>query len=306
MQAALLLRRILELQPDHRLARQALVDTLMRRGEWEEAGREAAKLLERFPEDADSIYLAAAVAFRRNEFQRAVQLADKVLALKAGHRQAAAYRLRAFSHFMLEDYEGFRHDLEQLLAVDPANADAHYHLGRYYYENQQFNEGLAALERAVALDPSHYKAHYFLGWCRQAQGDLAAAEAGYRRSIEVVEARHVRYGWPYTDLGELLVTKGDYAGGLSWLYRGIRNDPDLPYSRYKYASALMREQATPEVEEHLLKAVELDPGYTEAFYLLGRYYQAVGEMEKAKSAFARFQELRRNPVASPYGVRRGR
>jgi hypothetical protein len=39
---------------------------------------------------------------------------------------------------------------------------------------------------------------------------------------------------------------------------------------------------------------------------LGRYYQAVGEAEKAKSAFARFQELRRNPVASPYGVRRGR
>lgn len=300
------MRRILEMRPDHRLARQALVDSLMRRGEWDEANREAALLLERFPEDPDAIYLAAAVAFRRNEFQRAVQLADQVLALKGGQRQAAAYQLRAFSHFMLEDYEGFRRDLEQLLEVDPTNADAHYHLGRYYYENQQFTEGLAALEKAVALDPSHYKAHYFLGWCRQAQGDLAAAETGYRRSIEIVEAQRVRYGWPYTDLGELLVTKGDYAGGLSWLYRGIRNDPDLPYSRYKYASALMKEQATPEVEEHLLKAVELDPGYTEAFYLLGRYYQAVGETEKAKSAFARFQELRRNPVASPYGVRRGR
>ncbi len=305
-QATGLLRKILELRPEHRLARQALVDALMRQGQWDEAGREAELLLERFAGDPDSVYLAAAVAFRRNEFQRAVELADRVIALKAQHRQAAAYQLRAFSHFMLEDYEAFRRDLEQLIQADPSNADAHYHLGRYYYENQQFTQGLDALEKAVALDPSHYKAHYFLGWCRQAQGDLAAAEAGYRRSIQEVEAQQVRYGWPYTDLGELLVTKGDYAGGLSWLYRGIRNDPDLPYSRYKYASALMKDQPTPEVEEHLLKAVELDPGYTEAFYLLGRYYQAVGDGEKAKAAFERFQELRRNPVASPYGVRRGR
>lgn len=303
-EAVRLLREVLRQDEKHRLARQALVDVLMRRGEWNAADTEINTLLRLFADDADSVYLAAAAAFRRNQFEQAVQHATRVLELAPG--RAAAFQLRAFSRFMLEDYDGFRQDLESLIAVNPAHADAHYHLGRFYYENQQFTEGLAALEKAVTLDPNHYRAHYFLGWCRQAQGDLESAEASYRRSVEVVEAQQIRYGWPFTDLGELLVGRGDYTDGLGWMYRGIRNNPELPYAHYKYASALMKETPTSEVEIHLLKAVELDPGYTEAYYLLGRYYQASGENEKAKSAFAKFQELRQNPVASPYGVRRGR
>ena len=85
----------------------------------------------------------------------------------------------------------------------------------------------------------------------------------------------VSYGWPFTDLGELLVTEGQYDEGLGWMYRGVHNDPGLPYTHFKYAEALLKTEESAEIEQHLKKAIELDPGYTQAYYLLGRYYSKV-------------------------------
>jgi tetratricopeptide (TPR) repeat protein len=302
--AADLLKQVLDKNPLLKNPRLVLVDLLMRLGRGEEAGNQADTARLQFPNDPQVLLVGAAVAFHRAQFEESEKLASEVI--KASPDNSEAYRIRAFSRFMLENYDGYISDLKSLLEHDPTNADAYYHLGRWYYENQQFTEGLAELEKATQLDPTHYKALYFLGWCQQAQGNLEAAKESYRKSIQVIQERKVAYGWPFSDLGDLLITEGDYDSGLGWLYQGVRNDPNLPYSRYKYATALMKEAPTGEVEIELLAAVKLDPGYTEAFYLLGRYYQAVGEKDKSKQAFARFQELRQNPEASPFGVKRGR
>lgn len=302
--ATSLLERALEQDPFHKPARLVVIDLYMRLAKGEQASEHVAYLRRLYPHDPQAAYLSAAVAFHRARFEDAERLAGEAIALRPN--SVDAYRVRAFSRFMLEDYPGYIEDLKAIVERDPGNADAYYHLGRFYYENQQFTEGLATLEKSTQLDPHHYKALYFLGWCRQAQGDLEPAKASYRKAIEVIQAQKVSYGWPFADLGDLLITEGKYGDGLGWLYQAVRNDPDLPYALYKYASGLMKEAPTAEVEEQLLKAVQLDPGYTEAFYLLGRYYQAVGEREKSKEAFARFQELRENPEASPFGVKRGR
>ena len=299
-----LLEQALAKNPLLKNPRLVLIDLLMRLGRGEEAGKEVDTARVQFPNDPQVLFVSAAVAFHRARFEEAERLAGEAIGLSPNN--AEAYQLRAFSRFMLENYEGYIADLKALIEHDPSNADAYYHLGRWYYENQQFTEGLADLEKSTELDPNHYKALYFLGWCQQAQGNLADSKESYRRSVRVIQSQKVSYGWPFSDLGDLLITEGDYDDGLGWLYQGVRNDPNLPYSRYKYASALMKETPTGEVEVHLLKAVQLDPGYTEAYYLLGRYYQAVGERDKSKEAFARFQELRQNPEASPFGVKRGR
>jgi len=298
------LREALNTDPGNKAARMVLVDVLMRLMQWDEAEIEIEILRKRFPRDSQIAYLAAAVAYRKGDFESANQLAGTSIDL--GNAPSQAFKIRAFARYMTNDNEGFKTDLEQLIEMEPGDSEAYYHLGRYYYENQQFNEGIGLFEKATELDPSSYKAHYFLGWCQQAQGDLSSAKESYKSSIRIIDRKQVRYGWPFTDLGELLITEGEYESGLGWQYRAIRNDPQFPYGRYKYASTLMKEGSSPEVEQHLLVAIKFDPGYTEAYYLLGRYYQGNGEMDKAKEAFAKFQELRKNPKVSPYGVRRER
>jgi tetratricopeptide (TPR) repeat protein len=302
--AANSLHEALDIDPDNRDARVVLVDVLMRLRRLDEAEAEIATLRNKFPRDSQVAYIAAAAAYSKGDFEAAGQLAGESIRLP--NTPSQAYKIRAFSRYMLSDDEGFKSDLEQLVEREPDNAEAYYHLGRYYYEAQQFNEGITFFKKATELDPNAYKAHYFLGWCQQAQGELASAKESYKRAISIIDQQQARYGWPFTDLGDLLITEGEYESGLGWHYRAIRNDPQFPYGRYKYASALMKEEASAEAEQHLQVAIKLDPGYTEAYYLLGRYYQGIGERDKAKEAFAKFQELRKNPQASPYGVRRER
>ena len=301
-EAVSFLREVLEVEERNNLARQALVDVLMRLMRWDEAQAEAHLLRLQFPKDPRVSFLAAAVAFRRGQFERASQLAQECLALDANYMQA--YNILALSRFMLQDYEGFKTNLVALIERDPNNADAHYHLGRYYYEKKLYLEALAAFNKATELDPRHYKAHYFLGWCQRVKGDLEEGKKSYKKAVEIIEQRKVNYGWAYSDLGELLIIEGKYDEGLGWLYRGIRNDPQLPYSHLKYASALLQKETSKEIENHLQLAVRLDSNYVEAYYVLGRYYRTIGDKERAREAFTKFQELRKNPQPSPYGVRR--
>jgi tetratricopeptide (TPR) repeat protein len=188
--------------------------------------------------------------------------------------------------------------------MDPTDPDPHYHLGRYYYEKQLFTESVEAFETALRIDPRHYRSHYFLGWCQQARGDLEAAKASYEKAIEIIDFSGISYGWPYSDLGDVLIIQGRREAGIKWLRRAVRNDPELPYTHYKYASGLFKTETPGDIEKLLQAAVELDPGYTEAYYLMGRYYQKVGERAKAQASFATFKKLKANPVPSPSGVRR--
>jgi len=302
-EAVPILREILSRDKQHALARKALIDVLMRLLRSDEAWEETGILREQYPEDPQAAYMAAAVAFRRGDFQQASELAAQAIALD--DQYVEAYRLRAFSFFLMKDYDNYKANILALLEKKPNDAEAYYHLGRYYYESNMFTDGIEAFKKATALDPNLYKAYFFLGWCQQAGGDTEAAKQSFRTSARIVQTARINYGWPFTDLGELLVTEGRYEEGLGWLYRGVRNDPNLPYTHCKYAEALLKAEKSGEIEQHLLKAIELDPGYTQAYYLLGRYYSKAGEREKAKEALAKFQELRKNPTVSPQGVRRG-
>ena len=66
----------------------------------------------------------------------------------------------------------------------------------------------------------------------------------------------------------------------------------------------MNKDMIPEIEQELNKAIKLDPGYTQAYYLLGRYYTKIGDKDRAKVAYTKFSELKSNPEPSPFGLRR--
>ncbi|HEY3131445.1 MAG TPA: tetratricopeptide repeat protein [Acidobacteriota bacterium] len=296
------LKQALQLDERNKLAREALVDVLMRQGRWNEAVSNVQLLRLYFPQNGDVAFLAAAVAFRTGQFPLASKLAAECLS--RGDHRAEVYKILALSRFMLNDYEGFKINISALLARNPDDADAHYHLGRYNYEVKNYVEGINAFKKTVQLDPDYFKAYYFMALCLQAGGDPDESKKNFRKAIEIIERKKIAYGWPFADLGELLVGEGRYEDGLGWLYRGIRNDSGLPYTHFKYASALLKKEESSEIEGELQSAIRLDPNYAEAYYLLGRYYNKINDREKAQAAFAKFDQLKKNPQPSPFGVRR--
>jgi tetratricopeptide (TPR) repeat protein len=245
---------------------------------------------------------SAVLAFKAGQIERAAELARKCI--DSGTVSGDAHKLLGICSFLLKRFDEYLVNMTKAAELNPKDAEIQYHLGRYMFEVKEYKAAMDRFTQTINLDPDNYKALYFLAICKQGNSDEKGAVEDFHKAIGIIERKKAKYSWPYADLGDLLSLQGDYEAGLSWAYRATRNDPSQPYGHYIYARLLMKKDPTPEIEQELTRAVQLDPGYTQAFYELGRYYAKTGDQERAKAAYAKFNELKNNPVPSPFGVRR--
>ncbi len=297
-----LLEQALQQQSQHKAARKALIQLLMRQARAKEAEDHIATFARLYPEDTEPTFLRAALAFQNGQIPQAASFAQQCL--ERGDKRAEVYKLLAICEYLQQQYDKFELHINAAAKQNPLDAEPYYHLGRYYFENKRYEEALTRFTVVFKLQPDHYKAHYYAGLVYEGQNELAQAKQAYQTCISIIERLKVRYAWPYAELGKLLTNGDDYERGIGWLYRAVRNDPESPYAHYGYAKALFRKEASPEVKAELLTALKLDPGYGDALYLLARFYQKTGAVELAKETFTRFEEVKKNPVPSPFGVRR--
>jgi tetratricopeptide (TPR) repeat protein len=253
----------------------------------------------------NSLIEKAQANLARGELADAAALLERALSLEENGRNAAElYKRLALVEYLLQRFEGFDKHIREAIRLNPLDADAHYQLGRRLFEEKRYREGIGSFQRAIKIQPSHYKARYYAGLVHEGENEIEGAKLEYQAAIRIIEELKIRYAWPFTDLGKLLVNEGDYERGVGWLYRAARNDPKSPHAWYHYAKALFQKEPNFEVKEALLAAISLDPGYSEAYYLLARYYQKTGDERLSKETFAKFEELKKNPIPSPYGLRR--
>jgi len=301
-QAASALRQAIALDEKHKSARKALIRLLLLQGKLKEAEEQVQTFARLHPEETEAVFLRALVAFQNGQLQQASELAEECL--KRGDSRAEVHKLLAMSEYLQRHFDKFETHIREAAKLNPLDPDPHYHLGRYYFEDKRYDQALGAFKKAFELQPDHFKSHYYAGLIHEGQNNIEAAKQEMQAAIRVIDRMKLRYAWPYADLGRLLVNEEDYDRGIGWLYRAVRNDPESPYARYHYAKALFRNGATFEVKQELMEAIKLDPGYGDAYYLLARYYQKTGEAQRAKETFAKFEEIKKNPAPSPYGVRR--
>lgn len=296
------LERLVSREDTNEQARLALTDVLMRMGRWKEAESQARILANQFPAKTEPVYLLAQVALRRGDPASARELAGRCL--ERGDQRPEIYKVLALAEYLLQRTELFEGHIRAVLQKNPRDAEAQYILGRYLYETQQYRQALIAFQAVHAIQPEHYKAHYYAGLICQASGDTDLARAEFLAAIRIIESKQIRYAWPFADLGRALNDAGETEKAIDWISRGIRNDPTCPKTYYEYARALFQQRVDSEVGRALLEAVRLDPGYSDAYYLLARYYRKTGENQAADHVLEKFRDLKANPVPSPYGLPR--
>jgi tetratricopeptide (TPR) repeat protein len=294
--------RVLTVQETNERARLALTDVLMRMSRWTDAENQARILSRQFPADTEPVYLRAVIAMRRGEPQTSRDLASRCLVL--GDTRPEVYKVLALAEYALGQNDAFETHIRAVLRTNPSDAEAQYFLGRYLYEIQHYDQSLRVFQSVLEMEPEHYKSHYYSGLLYGAAGNESRARQEYLAAIRVIESKGVRYAFPYADLGRQLAETGELDDAIQWLTRGMRNDPDCPKAHYEYARALFQKGVEPEIEKSLQEALRLDPGYTEAYYLLARYYKKLGESQLASQALARFKDLKDHPLPSPYGLHR--
>src|SRR5215831_12785002 len=287
------LRQAVALDEKHKPARKALIQLLLLQGDLKEAEEQVQTFARLHPEETESSFLRALVAFQGGRFEQASEMAEACL--KRGDGRGEVHKLFALSEYLQRHFDKFETHIREAAKLDPLDPDPHYHLGRYYFEDKRYEQALGEFRKAIELQPDHFKSRYYAGLVHEGQNDIETAEREMQAAIGVIDRLKIRYAWPYADLGRLLVNEGDYDRGIAWLYRAVRNDPASPYARYNYARALFRDGATFEVKQELMEAIKLDPGYGDAYYLLARYYQRTGEPQLAKDTFAKFEEIKKNP-----------
>jgi tetratricopeptide (TPR) repeat protein len=296
------LERVLSREQTNKQARLALVDVLIRMARWVDAESQARILTSQFPEETEPIYLLAQIALRRGDPASANEFASRCL--EHGDNRSEIYKVLALAEYLLQRTDQFEAHIRVVLERNPRDAEAEYLLARYLYETKQHRQCLSAFQAVLAIQPEHYKAHYYAGLVYQLNGDPDRAKAEFLTAIRIIESKQIHYAWPFADLGRQLADAGDLDAAIDWLSQAIHNDPTCPKAYYEYARALFHKGPLPEIEKTLIEAVRLDPGYTDAYYLLARYYRKSDKNLAADRVLARFRDLKAHPMRSPYGVPR--
>jgi len=162
--------------------------------------------------------------------------------------------------------------LEQAVALDPGFAQAWAALAHSYLIMQWFggwNNVYAldrmkqALDKALELDPTQPEAHAGLGYYQYgAQRDFAAAEASFRRALEL--------------------------------------DPDNVYALYEYGEFLRRTGRPEEALAEYRRAQELDPLNPLPLTGIGEVYRDTRQYDKALEYWQAVLELTPNHMGAPY------
>ena len=207
-------------------------------------------------------------------------------------RNGEIHRLLASDYFLLNQRKLFKEEIQEALAVDPADQQAYYLAGRFAYEvEMNFAAAVNDLSKASRLNPADSKARYYLALSYGRLNKPDKAQSEFAQACESVESAQEKYPAPFRGIAEILLEKGDPASALQYLQRALRIDPDDAESHYLEAKAFLQLGQTEEAIAALKRSASLDPSYAEPEYLLGITYAKHGQQALAQQAMARFRQI---------------
>ena len=101
-------------------------------------------------------------------------------------------------------------ELKRAISLEPRNSEAHRLLAYIDITRGRFDEAIELLSRAIAIDPLHPWNYVVTGFATYRSGRLAAAEAAYRKALDIAPSD----GKVHYLLGSVLLVRGQSAAAL--------------------------------------------------------------------------------------------
>ena len=145
------------------------------------------------------------------------------------------------------------------------------------FDEKIFDASLNDLTRAVALEPKLAQAHYLRGNALMNSNDVDGAIAEYRTAIDLAP------GQPrtYFQLALALRAKQDETGEEGALEQVLAINPQYAMAHSELGRILMNQNRLPEAVAQLTTAIEQNPRSEQAYYLLARVYDRLGDADKS-------------------------
>ena len=206
---------------------------------------------------------------------------------------------RARERFVLQDYHGAVHLLEEIAASGHAFADAHHLLGVSLSLLGMTERALAEFDRALALNPRYLEALIHRGLVLNELGRSAEAEESFRRAALADTGTIGGFPAPvaaqlanrHADLAQAYAEVGPLPDAIEQYRRALELGPTFHDLRYRLARVLLEAGRALEAREELEQVVAARPGFVDAGAALGlaRYLSGDGDgaREVWKAALAR-------------------
>lgn len=196
-------------------------------------------------------------------------------------RQALAYQRSGHLAEALRLYN-------EVLAVDPANAQALNFAGAAQLQIGNLAQGVELLRRATAADPHYAEAHRNLGIALREGGRLEEALAAHQRVLQILPD----YAEGYNDIGIVLRKMGRLDKAAAAYARALDIEPDYVDAHANLANVLVAQDRLDEAVGHYERAIALNPAMPSVHQQLGIALQTRGDVERAIATYERALALK--------------
>ncbi len=178
----------------------------------------------------------------------------------------------------------------QAIEGDPNRPESHWNLGSVLFELRRTHEAAASFERALAIKPDYAPALLSMGIALRQQRRPAEAE----RSCQAALAAEPNYVEALSFLGELRADRGRFAEAEELFRQAIAIQPDFAAAYFGIAThrkmTRVDEAWLTGAEALLARPLPLAQDIS-LRYALGKYYDDVGEYDRAFEHYRQANEL---------------
>ena len=298
--AASLLERVLELQPDEMAAAFWLGDIYLAQGNPDAAEPRFAAVLERQPSSLSARFGLGRTALAKEQYRRAVEHLEDVLARDP--QAAGAHYPLALAYSGLGDARSAERHLKlrrehDILPADPLmveidelleSAQTFESIGLRALDRQDWNEAAAQFRRGLEVEPENAALRHRLGTALYMRGEHAAARAEFERILR----SSPEFARAHYSLGVLEAGEGRHAEAVKYFATAVRHQPDYTEARLRWAASLRAMRRPGESLDQYERVLAVNPANVEArmgqalaLVQLRRYVDARDRLAEAVNAY---------------------
>jgi tetratricopeptide (TPR) repeat protein len=259
-------------------------------GSLEKAHHAVGTYLQSDPDSADAHFLLGLILFKQGRPKES--LSEYTDGARHRDPDAADLKIVALDYVLLADYASADHWLTRSVERNPKDAQAWYYLGRAKYNENRFDEALAAFKECLKLDPKNVKAEDNLGLSHQALGQTSEAFTAFRNAISWQAQLLKKNSGPFINIGGLLLEQNKVDEALAYLVEAVEISPEEARAHEQLGKAYSRQNDLEKAQIELERAVSLSADNAALHFMLGQLYRKRGMNEKAKAELERGAALK--------------
>jgi tetratricopeptide (TPR) repeat protein len=278
--AELLLREMLQRDPQNAALHFALGAMLRQQEQWDDAFDEVTESARLMPDFPDNHISFAYIFYRLDDGPNAI--AEARTALSMDPQNSEAYQVLGLALYSNGQFAAAVHAFNESLVRDPDNADTYYDAGIALHADGNMPGAVAAYRHAIRLRPAFWEAISNLALTLHEQGQLGEALADY------LEAKRLAPDEPSVrnNLANTYCDLGQYDAAITEMQELYRQHPEWQQGHACLASAYMAKKNYEAAVTELRLAVQQNPEGANEHRILG---QALLLDDKPEAAVREFR-----------------